>query len=209
MSIKLSIKDAFLKYAPEFIVQSLKGYRRKLNYKRKTKIRSEVQLSDRFEGLLRTSQVLENLGVDWHLSGGTALGVARDGDFIPWDWDVGFGLKSEQVLLDKSRIIQNMREAGLDFVKEVDRPLNETLVFAWKKQEMELLLWTLDGENRVRSQQTRPARFFDNIEYRKLRGKEFPFPSPLEEYLAFLYGDWHIPKRTADKNVYRSPESWK
>jgi len=38
--------------------------------------------------LMSVASVLENAYVDYHLSGGTALGAVRHHDFIPWDFDV-------------------------------------------------------------------------------------------------------------------------
>lgn len=181
---------------------------RRYRASRKVKIRPESELKTRFEGLCRAADALNDIGIVWHISGGTALGVARDGDFIKWDWDVGFGLKYEDVNLREDEIINSMKRAGLRVRRMLYEELREVMEFDYKGHKMELLLWHDGGEYRIRKTQKRPARFFDDIEYRDLRGREFPFPSPLEEYLEFLYGDWKTPKRTAVKREYRSDQAY-
>lgn len=188
------------------IPKSIIDWRKKVN---KVKIRSDVELSDRFTGLCLVADKLDQLGVQWHISGGTALGVARSGDFIPWDWDVGFGIKFEEISYREEEVISLMQDAGLRLRMNSKKELKETIEFAYRGSVYELLLWHDDGEFRIRRSQKRPARFFDNVEYREFRGRRFPFPAPLEEYLEFLYDDWRTPKRTADKKVYRSVSSYR
>jgi phosphorylcholine metabolism protein LicD len=40
---------------------------------------------------------LDAAGVRWWLEGGSLLGAARNGDLIPWDYDVDVGIRSEDI----------------------------------------------------------------------------------------------------------------
>ena len=49
-----------------------------------------------------------------------------------------------------------------------------------------------------------PARFFETYEVVEFRGHSFPAPSPVDEFLRALYGNWKKPRKTADKRAYFS-----
>ena len=58
------------------------------------------------EGLIVLKDVLNSNLDRWFLSGGTLLGFYRDGDFIPWDWDVEVTVLTEEAI-DKHKNILN------------------------------------------------------------------------------------------------------
>ena len=64
------------------------------------------------EGLLILKKVLSLTLKNWFLSGGTLLGAYRDGDFIPWDWDIEVTVLTEEAINKKDLIINNLLEAG-------------------------------------------------------------------------------------------------
>ena len=45
--------------------------------------------------LSRVVDIIEDVGIEYWLEGGTCLGAVRDGRFIPWDHDVDLGIKFE------------------------------------------------------------------------------------------------------------------
>ncbi len=201
-------KQFIKKYIPAPIKAMLQPYIKKHRLKKKVCINTPEDLDIRYEALKKSSEILNQFDIDWHVSGGTALGIARNGDFIPWDWDVGFGMKTEEVLPIIESIKKTFIENGFVLKRESYDQYKESVDFAYKNQTMELILWTLEGNQRRRINQTRPAKYFDKIEHRNLRDFPVPLPSPLEGYLEFLYGDWRTEKRTADKNVYRTKQTW-
>jgi len=45
--------------------------------------------------LSRVVDIIEDVGIEYWLEGGTCLGAVRDGHFIPWDHDLDLGIKFE------------------------------------------------------------------------------------------------------------------
>lgn len=159
----------------------------------KLEMRAASELAFRENGLLELVEVLEGLEVPYFLADGTLLGAARDGDFIPWDPDVGIWLKAEVFFLRKEEMMRNLTLRGFS-VHEVggrDPKLN-----AYKYSEkFELESWRLSGQKRVRGVLWTPAHFLDTPGQVELRKRLYPCPSPVEEFLSHRYGkDWRIPK---------------
>ncbi len=46
-----------------------------------------------------------------------------------------------------------------------------------------------------------PEKFFDHLEVRKFKGKEYHIPMYVEEYLTYLYGDWKSKKPKGTSNL--------
>ena len=67
----------------------------------KIRIRTSQELSLQMEGLIELKKIMNSLLKNWFLSGGTLLGVYRDGDFIPWDWDVEVTVYPKKQLLKR------------------------------------------------------------------------------------------------------------
>jgi hypothetical protein len=175
----------------------------------KVRLRSDEELSLQAEGLLLLKGVLEAMGCQWFLAGGTLLGAVRDGDFIRWDWDVEVDLLTEEVMSRDGDIIRALLAHGFEPTK-VDRTYdNFKIVAARHGVDYELLGRRLKNGLRYRRMTQVPARFFEAQESVVLRGESYPCPSPAEDFLASLYGpDWRTPKRTSCKATYLSGEAF-
>ena len=84
----------------------------------KLRIRSSEELSNQMEGLLILKKVL-SLTLKNGFSGGTLLGAYRDGDFIPWDWDIEVTVLTEEAINKKDLIINNLLESGFILKKQI------------------------------------------------------------------------------------------
>lgn len=51
------------------------------------------------EVLQATAQVCEQLGIEWFVDSGTAIGAVRHGGFIPWDDDIDIGMRHADYLV--------------------------------------------------------------------------------------------------------------
>ncbi len=173
---------------------------------RETRMRSDYELKMRAQGLSELADVLDSFDLDWQVSGGTALGVAREKDFIRWDWDVGVAVKAEQFIHIWPDFVREVQRQNFEVLKlrTVTKDNNEKILLKKYDQDYEILFWTLKGDKRVRKIFCRSGKYFDQIEMRELRGRYYPFPSPLEEYLEELYGDWKTPIRNSEKQSYFS-----
>ena len=157
------------------------------------KVRTPSELVFRETGLLELVKVLEELEIPYFIADGTLLGAARDGDFIPWDPDVGIWIKEEIFFQHKRRLLKGLASEGfaVDEVGGRNPKLN-----AYKYSEkFELESWRLTGTYRSRGGCRMPAHLLDNPGKIRLRGRSYPCPSPIDEFLTNRFGDdWRIPR---------------
>lgn len=169
--------------------------------------RSHTDLAYCAAGLNALAGIMDSLGGDWHISGGTALGVAREGDFLPWGKSIRIAVKSEQFATLWPDLIMAAQDAGFELqtLRSSAQDPAARIVLVRDGQKFEIVFWTLDGEDRVHDIYRRPAHFFDTTEQRVLRGHSYPFPAPLEDYLEAIYSNWRIPAPNAPSESYLNP----
>jgi FkbM family methyltransferase len=159
-------------------------------------------LSNRNKALVELSGALNNLQIPFMLSDGVLLGAVRDGDFIPWDWDVEISIKVEDIF-HKSDLI-------LELLKDQDFILG-TVNLKWDNYKINIHkygskfsmigFYSQDGF-RLRSAWKYPEVFFDKLESIDFLGSQYLAPSPPEDYLEYQYGDWKTPIRETTKRKY-------
>tara|TARA_Y100001970_G_C14239999_1_gene864299 strand:- start:1578 stop:2768 length:1191 start_codon:yes stop_codon:yes gene_type:complete len=102
--------DAFVKkYKSNLLSEQYKYY--SSNFYHPEEVEKGVRL------LSRVVDIIEDIGLEYWLEGGTCLGAVRDGHFIPWDHDVDLGVKFEseekmQLLLNQLKSFFNIRPKG-------------------------------------------------------------------------------------------------
>lgn len=183
----------------------------KTKNKDKLRIRSSADLSNQMEGLLVLSKVLNLTLEKWFLSGGTLLGAYRDGDFIPWDWDVEVTVLTEEASKKEGELLNNLIAAGF-LIASSDASLENFKIVAigWGTEYEILGRYLREIDNtRTRIMTKVPARFFETSEMISLRGYNFPAPCPIDKFLTALYGDWKTPLKTKDKESYFSKDAFR
>ena len=159
------------------------------------------ELLFRETGLLELAQLFEELEVPYFVADGTLLGAARDGDFIPWDSDVGIWIKAEVYRTDKDRLLTQLASRG--FTVDEIGGRNSKLNAHKYSEKFELESWRLVGRYRVRGGYKIPAHLLDNPGQIELRGRYYPCPSPVEDFLFHRYGeDWRVPKVLSESSVF-------
>lgn len=178
--------------------------------KNKLRIRSAEELSLQMDGLVTLATVLNKHLDQWYLSGGTLLGACRDGDFIPWDWDVEVTVLTEEAQPKEGDLLKTLLKAGFAISTTDSSRENFKIVVSGWGTEYEILGRYLkgDGTKRARLMTEVPAHFFDSHEVVSFRGHSFPAPSPVEDFLEALYGAWRTPLKTADKQAYFSSQAY-
>ena len=174
----------------------------------KIRIRTNSELDLQEKGLIELSTLLNKVPITWFLSGGTLLGAVRDGDFIPWDWDVEVSVLTEEAISKEGPLINNLILAGFEIVK-IDRTYENFKIVSQKYNvEYEILGRSLHGDFRKRKMISTPAYHFEKNDVVQLRGKSYPCPNEKEKYLEFLYNNWRTPIRTDSKKEYFSSAAY-
>lgn len=178
--------------------------------KDKLRTRTPEELSVRMDGLIVLKDVLNSALDDWFLSGGTLLGACRDGDFIPWDWDVEVTVLTEEASQKEGALIKALLKAGFDISSYDPSFENFKIVAEGWGTEYEILgrYYNKEKDTRARIMTETPAKFFQQKEMINFRGHIFPAPSPSSGFLESLYSDWRTPKKTSDKKEYFSASSY-
>ena len=177
----------------------------------KIRIRTSQELSLQMEGLIELKKIMNSVLKNWFLSGGTLLGVYRDGDFIPWDWDVEVTVLSEEAITKEGELLKNLVLAGFTITNLDSTKENFKIDAKGWGTSYEIVGRYLKDNNsiRARSMTEVPSKFFQSTETVTLRGHDFPAPSPADKFLEAMYGDWKKPKKTVDKNQYYSKSAHK
>jgi len=133
---------------------------------------------------------------DWWISAGTAIGLYRDGDFIPTDTDIDIGVrtdKTKQPILLPLRLIRtvtftdhedNERYAQTAYYDDENDCIFDVFYYHDDINEGELVSW---GESGI----IRKPAF--GIKELPTKYGMLPFMHPIEEYLEDRYGDWKTP----------------
>lgn len=135
------------------------------------------------KALAKAAELLD--GHRWWLSAGTALGLHRDGDFIPHDTDVDVGLAADWDNPPPDDLLpwRLIRSQHLD-----GRPMQ----LAYMRYQVIFDIYLFYGGVNVNEHGkiVKPSRFLDELG--TVAG--YPAPAPIDEYLAWRYGpDWAPP----------------
>ena len=177
---------------------------------KKLRTRSDKELSKQMEGLIVLKKVLQSTLDEWFLSGGTLLGAYRDGDFIPWDWDVEVTVLTEEAREKESELLNNLVDAGF-LITSLDSSIKNFKIVAlgWGTEYEILGRYLRESDaSRVRAMTKVPAHLFKKSEMISFRNHKFPAPSPVSQFLESLYGNWKIPLKSVDKKSYFSKDAF-
>jgi len=142
-------------------------------------------------------QVLEELGVDYCVAGGTLLGLFRDGEFLPKEHDIDIYIYSEKYIFEIIRkmpfdvmvVATNDLIGAFTQLCFLDRRSNtffDIWIYRDEDEYMVSHMWT--GTFRL------PKSIIQNRTTLNVDGREYPVPEP-EEYCCYWYGkDYRKPK---------------
>ena len=151
--------------------------------------------------------LLDKLGVKWWLSAGTVLGAYRDGfsdEFIKADSDIDVGIyveKAEDTIeiakkifglfgMHRFRPIRCYKVEGgwTQLALEHDNKIIFDIYF-FREAGEQIIAYTEFGHL------VKPKRFIEPTGTLLVRGREYPVPNPVEDYLVVRIGeDWRTPK---------------
>ena len=161
----------------------------------------------RAENLLSVVNVLNNVGLDYWLTNGTALGMYRDGRFIPWDDDTDLDVMEEKFIPVFDMLKEKFMKAG--FIVRAKTGLHKTKMSIFRFQEkLSLRGLYLDKtyrNNRYRLRQNYKYNraFYEEADYINYRGIKYRVPHPIEKFLIYCYGrKWRTPMRSDNEREY-------
>lgn len=169
--------------------------------------------------LFSMTDFLNKNGIQYHLEGGTLLGIVRDGDLLPWDHDVDIsidykdaekfdsirwryyfrgyritrrrGIQSYGPIKPNDYRIFKMKPLGMSFWKMFFP------TFAEKMVVLDIFVKTSDDTHTYWQSMGKILRV-DKVHYQgseqvELMGKPLCAPNEYKDYLTAKYGDWSVP----------------
>ena len=176
----------------------------------KIRDRSPEELTTRKIEFLKICDILDSNKIIYYLQTGILLGAVREKDFIKWDWDVeisvfsnDFSPKIDLIVNElKSKnfkminIIKKKEDSKIDFIGKYPADVSRYTIYSWNYSKIKDMYW--------RRERYVPSKFLNCFSKITLFDRQFNCPKNPEEYLSFAYGNWKIPLRTSDKDLYMS-----
>jgi hypothetical protein len=147
-------------------------------------------------------KVLESENMVYRLTDGTVLGLYREGRFIEHDNDIDVDVLGDNQLIELTGLLIN---SGLKLGRKVIyKGRIQQLVFFTKNHTIfDIVVWHKQNNHSIVNYSERSYERIQDIKFFKennldsifFKGKEYPIPGPVEEWLEMRYGnDWKIPK---------------
>jgi len=169
--------------------------------------------------LLDVAVFLEAEGIDYHLEGGTLLGIVRDKELLPWDHDIDISIPSKEVekfLMVKKKLywkgykvsIRRSRKNVSVFkegqytlfkVKKLIPSLIKSLYPWYSKNYIVLDIFVKvkdenycywQAQGKLLRVENKYYELFETIEY---QNTSLRIPNFYRDYLTQKYGDWSVP----------------
>jgi hypothetical protein len=175
------------------------------------------------EDLKAIKKVFDHYGVKFFLAYGTLLGAVRDKDFITWDDDMDIGIVEPIDFKTRKLIGWSLFDLGFraqDIMFNVfgrwevaEQGYNgdaETGIMVLKRKERISIFWYKDdGKEYVITPRpggqpllATPYQFYKKYDTVKFKGEKWLAPSPINDYLTQVYGDWKIPVQGKHADQY-------
>lgn len=185
---------------------------------------TERNLSSAREMLFTIATLLDRKNIPYHLEGGTLLGIVRDKDLLPWDYDVDISIPSEYIPeILKLRFILLMHGYRISIRRSPEDvgPIKkgEYYIFKIKPLLGYIINWFIPGYNKnfvvldifiKRKDNTHTYweakgkvmrvenKFYESYETVYYKGFPLKAPNHYQEYLTQKYGDWSVPVKEWD-----------
>lgn len=176
--------------------------------------RLEGRLLKKAEQLLpRVADLLRDSGIDFCLESGTLLGIYREGRLLPWDNDIDLFARAEdaeRIYALRWKLLMMGCWIKIRPSKKAYGPIPEGAPRSMKigyipkingdRVHIDIFLkycdgvdyhWVIGCKNQVHKKISR--KYYDQFDEIEFKGKTYPIPAHVEEYLTARYGDWRVP----------------
>jgi len=164
----------------------------------------------RAENLISVVNVLNCVGLDYWLTNGTALGMYRDGRFIPWDDDTDVDVMEEKFIPVFDSLKSMFIGAGF-IVRGICNPQKTKMSLFRFQEKLSLRGLFLDksyrnNRYRLRKNYKYNRAFYDDADLVNYRGVKYRVPHPIEKFLIYCYGrKWRTPNMSDKEREYSTP----
>jgi hypothetical protein len=144
--------------------------------------------------------LLKKLDIPYFLTGGTFLGIKRDGHLIDWDRDIDVDVLAEDLTPDKIEGLKHCEFLYRAGHSTTLQPPHSSLVIDGVR--FDLFTLHLKNNKRFRNLVNEdchwfPARFYEPpFEFIEYKGIKHRVPSHQLEWLEFFYHDWQTPDKS-------------
>ena len=166
--------------------------------------------------LLKTIDILNEKKLKYWLEAGTLLGILRDGDLIPWDYDADLGIPAESAdeimklrldflpnYLIKRRRVKTPWLPGDIRVIKVKTPWEKIRQINFHVD----LFCVYPVKNKYRWVDSNALKhvdrkYYDTLSTIEWEGRTINIPNHAEEYLSLRYGNWQIPNQNYNAGLH-------
>lgn len=143
---------------------------------------------------------------EYFISGGTLLGLYRDGDFIDGDTDIDIDVLGYDGIGED---LLNTFGGHMDLIRTghyKKRPMQMAFMYKWTIFDV-WVFWREDysvvNHNDMGVMKV-PVWFYEHSENIETKYGNFRAPGPIDKYLIYRYGDWKTPSKS--KGIYTNPK---
>ena len=176
----------------------------------KVRDRTDKELHIRKKEFLEMCDILDKSKINYFLQSGILLGAIRDNDLIKWDWDIEISVFSDEFLPKIDLIVDELKQnefkikkinkkkkdSKIDFIGECPENVTGYTIWSWNYSRISDAYW--------RREFSLPSKFLKSFSKINFLGRQFNCPNNPEEYLEFAYGNWRVPLRSTDKELYNT-----
>lgn len=184
---------------------------------RKMPMLTGKNLSNARKILFAVTELLDNAKIQYHLEGGTLLGLVRDQELLPWDHDVdisvpiafaeevlkrksGFRKLGYRISVRKSKIDSGPIKAGDYSVIKIKPTMGYYIRWFLPNYDhvvLDIFCKTNDGTHTYWQAQEKimrvESKFYQSFETIDYEGHSLKVPNNFRDYLTQKYGDWSVP----------------
>lgn len=169
--------------------------------------KKKFNFEERTKNLLCVKEVLDKLKIKFWLTNGTALCAYRDHDWIKWDDDCDLDVMMEDYHANYEKIKKAFLNKGF-ITRGVKHKTKGKMSLFRNKEKIAIRPLYLDkkfkkNKYRLRKDYKYPKKFYEGNETIEFKGMVFNIPSPIEEFLIYVYGKkWYKPMKSDNEKEY-------